>query len=193
MVKKIDASGLACPQPVLITKNALDGIDEGTVEVIVDNKAASENVARFARNAGCNVQIKEEAGQFRIGIEKEKAERKTEKKEKPSIAVFVAADTIGRDNDELGEILIRAFFPTLLETTPKPDKLIFMNSGVKLTAEGSAVLKPLQEIEKTGTEILVCGTCLDFFKLKDKMAVGRISNMFEITSSLLNSDTVLTL
>ncbi|GAH09857.1 unnamed protein product, partial [marine sediment metagenome] len=92
-----------------------------------------------------------------------------------------------------GKILIRAFFPTLLETEPQPNKLIFMNSGVKLTVEGSEVIDPLKKIENEGMEILVCGTCLDFFNLKDKIKVGHISNMFEIVDSLINSDKILSI
>lgn len=193
MIIKINAKGLACPQPVVLTKNALDEIEEGIVEVMVDNEPASENVSRLARNSGCNVEITKEGKNPIVMIEKKKERLKEETEEKKTISVFVSANTIGRGDDKLGKILIRAFFPTLLETEPQPNKLIFMNSGVKLTVEGSEVIDPLKKIENEGIEILVCGTCLDFFNLKDKIKVGHISNMFEIVDSLINSNKILTL
>lgn len=193
MTKKIDARGLACPQPVVLTKNALDDIEEGIIEVTVDNEPASENVSRLARNSGCNVEITKEGENLIVMIEKKKERLKEERKEKKTISVFVSANTMGRGDDKLGKILIRAFFPTLFEIKPQPDKIIFMNSGVELTVEGSEVIDSLRMIEEEGMEILVCGTCLDFFNLKDKIKVGHISNMFEIVDSLINSDKILTL
>lgn len=193
MKEKIDARGLACPQPVILTKNALEEIEEGIIEVIVGNKAASENVARFARSAGCEVKITEEGTHFLVVIEKGRDSKKIRENSEKTIAIFVSSDTIGRGNDDLGKILSRAFFPTLLEIQSKPNRIIFMNSGVKLTVEGSEVLDKLQELEKSGVELLVCGTCLDFFRIKDKISVGRISNMFEIVSNLIDSDRIVTI
>ncbi|GAI73698.1 unnamed protein product, partial [marine sediment metagenome] len=146
-----------------------------------------------ARNSGCNVEITKEGKNLIVMIEKKKERLKEEREEKKTISVFVSANTMGRGDDKLGKILIRALFPTLFEIKPQPDKIIFMNSGVKLTVEGSEVIDSLRMIEEEGMEILVCGTCLDFFNLKDKIKVGHISNMFEIVDNLLNSDKILTL
>lgn len=193
MIIKINAKGLACPQPVVLTKNALDDIEEGIIEDTVDNEPASENVARLARNSRCNVEITKEGKNYIVRIKKKKESQKEEQVKKKTISVFVSANTMGRGDDKLGKILIRAFFPTLFEIKPQPDKIIFMNSGVELTVEGSEVIDSLRMIEEEGMEILVCGTCLDFFNLKDKIKVGHISNMFEIVDSLINSDKILTL
>lgn len=193
MIIKINAKGLACPQPVVLTKNALDDIEEGIIEVTVDNEPASENVARLARNSRCNVEITKEGKNYIVRIKKKKESQKEEQGKKKTTSVFVSSDTMGKGDDKLGKILIRAFFPTLFEIKPQPNKIIFMNSGVKLTVEGSEVIDSLRMIEEEGMEILVCGTCLDFFNLKDKIKVGHISNMFEIVDSLLNSDKILTL
>ncbi|MEO0225425.1 MAG: sulfurtransferase TusA family protein, partial [candidate division WOR-3 bacterium] len=78
MVKKIDARGLACPQPVVVTKKALEEIETGVIEVLVDNKPASENVSRFAKNAGCDVMVSEEKGDFVIRITKGKSSKVSE-------------------------------------------------------------------------------------------------------------------
>jgi len=191
--KKIDARDLPCPQPVVLTKKALEEMDEGVVEVIVDNEPASENVSRFARNSNCKVEVKREQNNFRVMIKKEKHDFQEALKQEKTISIFVKSDTIGKGYDSLGRILIRAFFPTLLETEPKPSKLIFMNAGVKLTVEGSEVLGILKELWKNGIEILVCGTCLDFFNIKNMIKVGRISNMFEIMNTLMNSDRIISI
>ncbi len=191
MVKKLDATGLSCPQPVVLTKNALEEVDEGSIEVTVDNKAAAENVSRFAHNAGYDARIDEKNGLFFVTVVKHKGALNEEKETGPATALFVGTDTMGRGNDKLGKILLGAFFQTLLETAPRPRSIIFMNAGVKLTAEGSGVLQQLMELQKLGAELLVCGTCLDFFRIKEKIRVGRISNMFEITNTLLKSEKII--
>lgn len=105
---------------------------------------------------------------------------------------FIASDSIGQGSDELGKILMKAFFPTLLETDPRPGKMVFMNSGVKLAVAGSDVLESLRTLEKQGTEMLVCGTCLDYFGVKDTLGAGRVSNMFEIAETFMNARSVVT-
>lgn len=86
---------------------------------------------------------------------------------------------------------MRAFMHTLGETEFKPAKIILVNSGVKLTCEGSEVLEDLNHLSGQGAEILSCGTCLDYFGLKAKLQVGRISNMYEILSSLAQAGKVI--
>jgi len=199
-LNKIDARGLSCPQPVVLTKKALEEMRTGIIEVIVDNNASAENVARFARNAGCGVEIREQGHDFVIKIKKAYGEVPEEQicspkpQKKTNATVFlIPSDTIGQGSDELGGILMKVFFPTLLELEPKPNKLIFMNNGVKLTVEGSNFLDSLNKLAKQGIELLVCGTCLDYFGLKEKVKVGRISNFFEITEVLLNAEKVIRL
>jgi selenium metabolism protein YedF len=192
MSKKIDARGLACPQPVVLTKKALEESDQGSVEVTVDNEAAVENVSRMAKNTGCTVDVKKDGNSYIVKIEKGKKLKK-EETAKDTLSIFIGSGVLGRGDDSLGKILIRAFFPTLLESKPRPNTLIFMNSGVKLTVEGSEVLDSLKEIEKEGIEILICGTCLDFFNIKGRIKVGKISNMFEIVNTMLSSDKIVTI
>jgi selenium metabolism protein YedF len=105
--------------------------------------------------------------------------------------VFIESDSIGRGSEELGKVLMRSFLHTLAEAEFKPAKLIMVNSGVKLACEGSEVLEDLHQLSRQGAEILSCGTCLDYFGLKTKLQVGRISNMYEILSSLAQAGKVL--
>jgi selenium metabolism protein YedF len=100
---------------------------------------------------------------------------------------------MGRGDTELGQILIRSFFHTLGEVEPVPETIIFLNSGVKLVIEGSPVLEDLQELCAGGVKILVCGTCLGHYELKDKVAVGEVSNMYTIAETMLGAGKVISL
>jgi selenium metabolism protein YedF len=104
--------------------------------------------------------------------------------------VFIDADSLGRGSEELGKILIRSFLQTLEQSEAQPQKIILINSGVKLACEGSEVLEDLQEFSLKGVEILSCGTCLDYFGIKKKLMVGKVSNMYEILNSLASAGKV---
>lgn len=113
-------------------------------------------------------------------------------KESDGIVVFIRSDTIGRGDDELGFNLMMNFTHHLGEVEPAPSIVVLMNSGVKLVVEGSEVLENLERLEREGVTILACGTCLNFFKLKERQRVGKVSNMAEITGALLNASKVIT-
>jgi len=196
MSELINAKGLACPQPVILTKKALEAHNE--ITILVDNMTAVENIKRFATSAGCSVQVTEEqGGTFKIDLKKQ-AGAATENKpqeplscraDAPSTAagptVFViAGDTMGKGSDELGVVLLKAFIHTAIDLEAGPDVMIFYNAGVKLAAEGSDFLDDLKELEKKGVKMLVCGTCVNYFNLTGKIAVGIVSNMYDIAGTL---------
>lgn len=198
-MKTLDCRGLACPQPVLETKKLLEGSLEGEITVLVDNLGSRENVRRFAENEGYEVNGSEEKGIFTLRIQK-KGPLFPEKKalEKPAQRggdwiLYLDSDSLGRGPEELGQILLRSFMHTLKEASAKPPKMILINSGVKLACEGSQVLEDLNNIAIQGVEILSCGTCLDYFGLKTKLRVGRITNMYGILESLGQADKVVRL
>lgn len=199
-MRTIDCRGLACPQPVLETKKALEKIDAGEVLVLLDDPGSRENVRRFAESQGHRVNWAEEKGVFKLRIEKGKAESirrgEEESAAKQSLAlsdfvVFIDSDSLGRGSEELGKILLRSFLQTLEQSESRPQKIILMNSGVKLSCEGSEVLEDLQEFSMKGVEILSCGTCLDYFGVKKKLRVGKVSNMYEILDSLARAGKVI--
>ena len=194
MTNIIDARGLACPQPVINTKKALETIEEGVVTVVVDNVAARDNVRRFAESQGCTVTVEEKEGDYHLDIAKgfvcKIESRSEETRENDNIVVYINSNTMGAGDDELGRILMEAFLKTLIVAAPRPRKLIFANSGVKLAIEGSDVLEYITQMEKKGVEVLSCGTCLDFFRLKEKLRVGVLSNMYDIIESLMEADKV---
>jgi selenium metabolism protein YedF len=109
------------------------------------------------------------------------------------LVVTIPSEFMGRGDAELGHILIRSFFHTLGEVAPLPDTIIFFNSGVKLVVEGSPVLEDLQDLCGRAVEILACGTCLGYYELKEKVAVGEVSNMYTIAEKLLGAGKVISL
>ncbi len=199
MEKRVDCRGLACPQPVMETKKALAEAD--TLIVLVDNPAAKENVKRFAESQECKVEVIEERGQFTLKIEKQKPQEKSpakselvggQKSEKElGLVIFIDTDSMGRGSEELGKILLRSFLQTLEQSEVQPQKVILLNSGVKLACRGSEVLEDLQELGAKGVEILACGTCLDFFGLKKNLLAGKVSNMYEIINSLAQAKKII--
>lgn len=188
MKKIIDAKGIACPQPVILTKKALEQQDE--ITVIVDNATAVENVRRMGTRSGCEVDIeKKEDGTFHLHLSKkgEKAPSGTFSDSCATagqLVVVISSDRMGRGNDELGHVLMRSFVHTLLTLDPLPETLIFYNTGVKLTVKESEVLDDLKKIEDAGVSILVCGTCLNYFGISNDLACGVVSNMYDITSTI---------
>ena len=108
----------------------------------------------------------------------------------PWVVVLIASDRLGEGDEELGRKLMKGFIKVVPELDQKPECMIFINGGAHFVAEGSEVLEVLQSLEKSGVQILTCGTCLDHFQIKDKVAVGNISNMLEIASTLASADRV---
>ena len=197
MPKTINAQGLPCPQPVLLTKQAMT--ETGDILTIVDSPDQAENVAQMARTAGWTVQIdgKEEGIYVRLTQPQGAAQEMPVGMAVPAggpLVLVVPGDTMGRgETPELGGILFRSFFHTLREVQPWPDVIVFFNTGVKLVAEGSPVLEDLQALAGQGVQLLACGTCLGYFELKDKVAVGTVSNMYTIVETILRAGKVVSL
>jgi selenium metabolism protein YedF len=172
------------------TKKALDSSEGQEVLVLVDDATARENVSRFAGSQGYQIEVTDEKGYSAIRIRKGELAGKKEESSVPKAAIqgdlvfFIDSDSLGRGSEELGGILMRAFLHTLGEAEVKPQKMILVNSGVKLACEGSPALEDLQTAASQGVEILACGTCLNYFELKEKLRAGRISNMYEILNVL---------
>ncbi len=197
--ENLDCRGMACPSPVLKTKELVDRGDVDVIKVLVDNAAAKENVTRFLTRSGYQATAAEKDGIFtvvgsrsgdaacEIMFEEEKSDKKLK------TAVLVGANFLGRGDDELGRKLMINFIGTLNEMGEELWRLIFLNSGVKLAVEGAEVLPKLQELEKEGVYILVCGTCLNHFGLLEKKQVGETTNMLDIVTALQLADKVISM
>lgn len=195
----LDCRGLACPQPVIRTKELLDSLEHGSVEVLVDNEAAQNNLERFGKSQGCGVEIRAAGDTRHITISKGPDHGPA--KDLPpedyrcdlpgsGLVVVVPADTMGRGNDALGGVLMRAYIKTLKSLSPLPAKVFFYNTGVRITATESDLIAPLKELAGLGVEIYSCGTCLDFLNLKDSLLVGQVTNMFEIMDAMAQAGKV---
>ncbi len=195
MAEIVDARGLPCPQPVIMTRHALQKGD--AVTTIVDNETAQRNVTRMAKKAGWTVRTEERddgiylhINRERIPLEETVSLPASAPTEGPLVLV-IPSEFMGRgEHPELGQILIRGFFHTLGEVEPLPDTIIFFNSGVKLVVEGSPVVEDLQALRDRGVEILVCGTCLGHYELNERVAVGEVSNMYTIAETMLRAGKV---
>lgn len=202
MIRTVDARGLACPQPVIRTRNAMAQATQ--VITLVDNETSVTNVSRMAQKAGWQVEILQEDGGFRLEmIQGESATAtpapvataamgRAEPLPGPLVLV-VPQDIMGRGSAELGQILVRGFFHTLGEVEPLPQTIIFFNTGVELACQGSPVLDDVRALEAEGIEILVCGTCLNYFELTGELAAGQVSNMYDIAETMLRAGKVVTL
>jgi len=189
----IDCSGLTCPIPVIKTRERI-AEGEGAFSVLVDNDAARENVSRFAENAGCSVEVSGVEGAFIVRVTP--GEKAAEAAQPPPVTgqvpagdkvIFIGSDELGRGKRELGTALAKAFLYACTENEDRPSKMIFMNSGVRLVTENDETVAHVKRLKDGGAEIVVCGTCLDFYGLKGDLQVGRVSNMYEIQSILIGA------
>nr|HID60138.1 sulfurtransferase-like selenium metabolism protein YedF [Desulfobacterales bacterium] len=197
MTREIDARGLACPAPVLKTKDTIEREHPKIIKVMVDNEASSQNVTRFLESQNYEVSVEQAGSDFCVIGSKGEAvvpegpavERSVAEEKK--IMVMVATDRMGRGDDVLGAKLMVNFLKTLKEMGSELWRLVFLNNGVKLTVDGSEVLPVLKDLEEEGLHILVCGTCLSHFNLLDKKQVGETTNMLDIVTAMQLADKVI--
>lgn len=197
--RELDCRGLSCPQPVLETKKALEGMGPGDLRVIVDNEAACTNVRNFAQAQGCTVEVHPSGGEFHLLIHR--AEAQGSSLSQPTVVcaspdtrdtvVLISSEVLGRGDDDLGRILMAAYLDTLSQFAKRISHVILMNSGVKLAVEGSQVLEQLRGLEKVGAQVLSCGTCLNHYGLRERLGVGSVSNMLSILEVLFGAGRVI--
>jgi selenium metabolism protein YedF len=189
----LDCRGLSCPKPVVLTKKELEAMENGKIQVIVDNLTAKDNISKFVNNLGFHFEILEKEGCYNIIINKENVElidketvecTKNGLVHNKNVVLVVGTERLGLGDDKLGEVLMKSYMFALSECEDKPKTILFLNGGVKLTSQGSEVLESLKMLENSGTEIMSCGTCLDFFGLKEKLIIGSITNMYSIINKM---------
>ena len=194
---QIDAMGKACPQPVIMAKKEIDGGCRD-LTVLVDNKTAVENLTRLGNSAGMTVTTGETAQGLFVRLTGE-----GKIVENPVIAcpttgngyaVFIGKDVVGAGERELGYNLMKMALYTLAQGDSVPAHVLFMNDGVKLPAgEEQQVIDSLMTLIEKGSIVLVCGTCLNYYGLADRLKVGTVSNMYDIMSAMQRADKVITL
>jgi selenium metabolism protein YedF len=187
---------MSCPAPVITTKRALEESAGETVQILVDSGAPRENVTRFAKGRGYDVQESPFEEGFVLTIGGNTLAGTGQPNGTAPIretAMLITSDRLGEGSDELGRLLMKNFIITLLDLDRLPERMLFLNSGVLLTTEGSEALEALQSLADRGVEILSCGICLDFFHRKDKLKVGSVTNMLTTAESLMEAGSVIRL
>lgn len=196
----VDAVGEQCPVPVVKASKALGEMKEtGVLEVHVDNEVAVQNVMRLALGKGIAAKSEKQGELFVITMDVT-ALPETKAPEQqisciPDIRgnTVVAIDTaaMGRGDDELGKTLMKGFIYALSQLEELPQTIIFYNGGATIPIEGSVSVEDLKSMEAQGVKIMTCGTCLNFYGLTEKLAVGEIANMYTIVEILTGADKVI--
>ena len=197
----LDLKGMACPKPVLETQKAFKNPEITEFEVIVDNTSARENLKRLAASKGYRCDVSEEGSIITVTIRRETALAvETDGQEYVAACDIDAGDSItsgrvlmikneflGDGNDELGKVLMKGFLYTVTETKPYPEKVVLLNSAIKLSTINEETVVHLKKLEEAGTKIYSCGTCLNYYDLADQLKVGVTGNMYDVVDSLMST------
>lgn len=200
MKKKIDCRGMACPLPVVNAKKAAEELHDGDeLTVLVDNEIAVQNLQRFAVHKGFGaVCEKRDEKEYAVVMSIAAAAAGEQSEEiscapdtrKKGLLVVLSANTMGTGDPALGTALMKAFVFALTRQDQLPETILCYNTGAYLTCEGADTLEDLKLLESEGVTILTCGTCLDFYGLKEKLAVGGVTNMYDIAERMENADRI---
>ncbi len=197
MKNELDCRGIACPEPVMRCRRLLDEKKPSVLDVLVDNSAASENVGRFLSRNGYAVTVDQQAANlWKVTATMSGECVVTEPEADTALVqgrtlVLITSETLGRGNEELGEKLMGNFLATLPELGESLWRIILLNGGVKLAATPGKALDSLKKLEAAGVDILVCGTCLDFYGLLEMKQAGQTTNMLDVVTSLALADKVI--
>ena len=197
-MKEINAKGLVCPQPLILTKKAVESSEEKDFLVIVDNDTAVKNLEKFAKSSNLDFRFEKISdNEFNIFVSKNTNTSLQEPsafcsvENSSDVVIAISKDFMGNGSEELGKLLIKGFVYTSSEYEKLPKTMVFFNGGVKLTSEGSPCIDDLKKLEEKGVEIISCGNFIDYYELKEKLLVGEISNMYTIYETLFNAGKVI--
>jgi selenium metabolism protein YedF len=198
----VDARGLPCPQPLMLAKKALTEMSEGeNLRMLLDNKLSCDNVIRFLQDHGLTPELSTEEGVYTLKVKKGAATATlgnaaaycAPAQPTAGSVIVINHHGMGSGSEELGKILLQACINTLKEVTPLPEAILCYNAGVFAVAQGAPTVPALTELVAQGVTLLVCGTCVDYFELHNQVAVGTISNMYDILQQLSTAQRIITL
>lgn len=200
---KVNGMGKNCPIPLIETKKAIKALTSpDTVEVMVDNSMAVKNITRFATDSGYTITTdKISDKEFKLTIDVKEIKANEEKSVEcaacsatdntGNIVIAIGSEKMGCGDEKLGKNLMKAFIYSVSQAEVRPKTILFFNGGAHLTCEGSLSLEDLNNLKELGVEIKTCGTCLDFYGLKDKLKIGDVTNMYDIVSTMEQASLVI--
>lgn len=202
-MKIVDTKGQLCPAPLIATKKALKETREGeSFIVLTDNQTSFNNLGRFLTDNKCTFSVTEEAGVWKFIVKRNSGEIPDSNVEEyctPEIAHFdkgnfvvvISSDKMGDGDAELGHLLILNFIKALKDLDKLPKKIVFYNNGVTIVTKKSPVIEHLMDLEKMGVELLLCATCVNYYKLESEVGAGILSNMYSIAESMTSAGSVI--
>jgi selenium metabolism protein YedF len=208
-MKTLDMRGQPCPIPVVNAKKALAEQNAAGVKVVVDNIVAVQNLEKMAKGTGCDFSYTEDGqSTWTVTITRNGAGSEAfiePPKDEPApqktlgaapaggLVVLVPSDCMGRGSEELGKMLIKGFIFSLTQLDPMPQAVIFLNGGARLTTKGANTVPDLKTLEDRGVKIFTCGTCANYYKLTESLAVGSIVDMLRIVQELASASKVISI
>lgn len=202
-MKIVDTKGQLCPAPLIATKRALKDTAVGdSFVVLTDNLTSFNNVSRFLKDNKTVFQVSQKDGVWSLTVTRGSGELLRPKAEdyceapiahfeQGNFIVVISSDKMGEGDAELGSLLIINFIKALKDLDKLPRKLVFYNSGVKLVTKSSPVIDHLRDLEKMGVELLLCATCVNFYKLEDQTGAGILSNMYVIAEAMASAGNII--
>lgn len=196
MTKTLDVRKVPCPGPVIEMKKALKDMDQGTLEILVDNQAAVLNLEKMAAYLNLKsswepmgekeYKVRVQAGEILSDTQEEISKEEAYKK---GCLVVLSADHMGEGDGTLGKNLMKGFVYALTKQETLPETILLYNGGARLSTAGADTLEDLKWLESQGVGIMTCGTCVDFYGL-GQPAVGTITNMYEIAEKMMAAETM---
>lgn len=211
----INAIGDTCPIPVVKTKKAIEKLEKpDTVETLVDNEIAVENLKKMASQMGFAVSDSKINSGYSVKITVDDIDKINDNKISATNAkansiktgaddmvscniknsgekvVVIKSEFMGDGDNELGKVLIKGFIYALSQQDELPQTMLFYNGGAKITSEGSESIEDLKALEEKGVKIFTCGTCLNYYGLTEKLCVGEVTNMYEITKKMTEASLI---
>lgn len=204
----VDAIGDVCPLPIVKTKNVIKEMkSSGTIEVLVDNEIAVQNLTKMAKISGYPVSSKKlEENKYLVTLEvtvagassevgqppvAEMPETCTPDARKGNKVIVISANQMGSGSEELGKTLLKGFLYAVTQQEELPKTMLFYNSGVYMTCEASPSLEDLKSLEAQGVTIMSCGTCLNYYGLSEQLQVGSVTNMYDIVETMEKADLII--
>ena len=189
----IDTRGQLCPMPIIMLKKHLNENKDKEFTILTDNDISRINLLSFMKDNGLNPVFEQIDDYWMIYTDTNQDIRVIEPQKsqaQKNHCIVIKSNKMGEGDAELGELLMKGYLNAMSEIDKIPETIIFYNSGVHLCAESSAVNSSLNKLLSKGANIFICGACVDFYQLKDKISIGTITNMYTICEILNHCEKV---